>query len=233
MDAHGWTMKGDLNTNNVKSQDNVASIEIEDITGKTTLKNDLVFESGSPASGKVLKSTDTSGNVEFDYQSIPANSIILFESDTAITGYTLLTSVNDQLVYITRGSAAGGETGGTSKSGSTWTQPSHTHSLGSHTHSTAGHTLTVSEMPSHTHDAMDGTGGSQTNSITAGGGNFSGQDSQNTWRSSTTYDLIRNTGGGASHSHGNTGAASGTTGSGTTTNSWRPSGRNYTRQRKN
>lgn len=246
MDAHGWTMKGNLNTNNVRSQDGILSIEIDNTTGKTTLKNDLVIESGGPSNGKVLKATDSDGNVEFDNPSIPSGEIILFESDTAVTGYSLLTNVDDGVVYITKGSAAGGENGATAKTGGTWTQPnhnhtlgSHTHTLGSHTHTTGDHTLTVAEMPSHTHDAMDGAGGNNTNSITQGGGNFSGQDSQNTWRSSSIYDLIRTTGGDGSHNHGSTGAASGSTGAasgstgnGATANTWRPTGRNFTRQQK-
>lgn len=230
MDAHGWKMKGDFETDNIRSQDGVLSIEIENTTGKTTLKNDLVIEAGSPASGKVLTSTDALGNVEFDYQSIPANSIILFESDTAVTGYTLLTNVNDQLIYITRGSAAGGETGGTTKSGSTWTQPSHTHTLGSHTHTTGSHALTTSEIPSHSHGQYrwqwkDGTGSNPNHYYAQG----IWDDGYGTWYSSG----VGSTGGGSSHNHGSTGAASGATGSGSTTNSWRPSGRNFTRQRKN
>jgi len=51
------------------------------------------------------------------------------------------------------------------------------------------------EFKSHTHDARDGYGGSQTNSITNGGGNFAGQDSSSVWRSSHDYTLIRETGG--------------------------------------
>jgi hypothetical protein len=241
MEHHGIKMIGDFETDNVKSKNGVDAIEIDDSTGQTR----IVY--GSPAAGYSLRSADANGNLVFGTPSIPSNAIVLFESDTAINGYTLLTTVNDQVVYITRGSAAGGETGGTTKSGSTWSQPTHTHSVGSHTHSvgshthtTGNHTLTISEMPSHTHNAMDGSGGDETNSITVDGGNFSGQNAQSGWRSSATYDLISYTGGGNSHNHGSTGSASGTTGSSTgntgssgTVNTWRPSGRNYTRQQRN
>lgn len=129
--------------------------------------------------------------------SIPSGEIILFESDVAVLGYTMKVDQDDQLVYISSGGAAG------IKPGSTWTQP--------------GHVLTEAEMPSHKHDARDGQGGDRTNSITAGGGNFSGQDNTNVWRSSDTYTLIRETGGDQPHDHGST---------------WRPRGRNYTRQEK-
>jgi len=78
---------------------------------------------------------------------IPRLSVVLFEADTAVVGYTLLTGVNDSLVYVTKGSSNQGEAGNTWKLDSTWTQPQHRHSLNSHTHS-ASH---IHTLGSHTH----------------------------------------------------------------------------------
>jgi hypothetical protein len=97
---------------------------------------------------------------------IPSGEIVLFEKDTAVAGYTLKTDVDDRLCFISKGSAAGGQTGGTNHSSGTWTQPdhvhtgpshthtgpSHTHSMEDHTHSMQGHTHTG---PSHTHSMQD------------------------------------------------------------------------------
>lgn len=69
--------------------------------------------------------------------SIPTNEIILFDKDTAVSGYTLQTDKDDYLAFITKGSAAGGQTGGADHSTGTWTQPDHA--------------LTEAEIPSHNH----------------------------------------------------------------------------------
>ena len=96
------------------------------------------------------------------YNDVPLNTILLIESDIALTGYTLLTNKDDDMVYVTKGSGAGGEAGGSDKSSGTWTQPNHdhsvaahTHGLGSHAHSLNSHTHTVG---SHTHPYSGGTG---------------------------------------------------------------------------
>lgn len=73
---------------------------------------------------------------------------------------------------------------------------SHTHTVNSHAHSTANHTLTIAEMPSHTHSY----GTSASNSLAAPGG------SHGTAYNGGSY-LASYTGGGAGHNHGNTGAS--------------------------
>jgi len=174
------------------------------------------------------------------YIDVPSGTTILFESNIAIAGYTLLTTHDDMLIYVTKGSAAGGEAAGYTKAGGTWTQPNHAHTITTsgdhahtgpnHIHSTAGHTLTINEIPAHNHTAKNQTG-------LAYGQPFGGV--------TQTDGVTGNTGGGASHSHGNTGYAGtggtssdgdhahgGATVGGATANTWRPTGINFTRQER-
>lgn len=179
--------------------------------------------------------THASGDT-YNYNDVPSGSIILFESDTATVGYTLLTTQDDQLVYITKGSAAGGETGGTLYSGSTWTQPNHSHSVtsvGNHTHTTTAVALTEAQLAPHDHVLEIGqVSGPSTG--TRSGWNIAGTFSK--YSSYTTS--IRDAGSGAAHSHGSTGGNGSHDHGGSTGNtqaggsSWRPRGRNYTRQQK-
>jgi len=196
------------------------------------------------------------------YNDVPLNTILLIESDVQLTGYTLLTNKDDMNVYVTKGSGAGGEAAGTDKSGGTWTQPnhdhagpdhthtgpshshsgpSHVHSVGSHIHATSGMVLSWAQMPAHSHGISD-------TDCSGGGG-----DSE----AGTGFREISTTSGSSgSHSHGNTGAGVGNTGSGgsgatggggtgatgaagtgdtdggATVNTWRPRGRNFTRQQR-
>ena len=121
---------------------------------------------------------------------------------------------------------------------------SHTHSIGhthgvpgvAHTHTTGNHTLTVAEMPSHTHSQNAHYHAGLSYASPDGGGNTcvvsTTYDSTGCielgWSRSNTgypYDNVytkystatnNNTGGGGTHNHGNTGS---TTPSSTTTNS--------------
>jgi hypothetical protein len=180
------------------------------------------------------------------YNDVPLNTILLIESDVQLAGYTLLTNKDDMSVYITKGSGAAGEAGGTDKAGGTWTQAvhthttlSHTHALGTHTHTVGNHVhptsaagISISQMPSHTH------GCSPDNTSGGGGDREAG---------SGFGALTTPTGGNATHTHGNTLGASGSsggptggsdsgggapTGGGATANTWRPRGRNFTRQQR-
>lgn len=61
------------------------------------------------------------------------------------------------------------------------------------------HTLSVSEMPSHRHELMNGTGGSSTNSINSNSG-ISGQNSKTSFTDGGG-NLMQNTGGGSAHNN--------------------------------
>ena len=70
----------------------------------------------------------------------------------------------------------------------------------SHVHTTSGHTLTVDEIPSHKHKFQDYL-------LTNGGQTDCGIGS-NFWRPTGRATETLSTGGGKSHSHGNTGSSS-------------------------
>jgi len=131
----------------------------------------------------------TSTGVEF-----AAGTKMLFYADTAPTGWTIQNTLDDKVVYVTKGSAAGGQTGGGVHSTGTWTQPGH-----QHTH--AAFTLTINEMPAHTHTQYYHATGTDRNALKA----------------STTdvTEATGSTGGGAAHTHPNAAAAA-------TANTWRP-----------
>jgi len=184
----------------------------------------------------------------------PAGTKMLFYQDTAPTGWTIVTTVDDTLVYFSKGSSAGGNAGGSVKSASTWTQPNHTHGVttGNHTHTMAGHThtgpshyhttqsyaLQAGEIPAHTHGTPDIQ--ESTLQYSAGGGNADvGRPRKPSYGLTSTS---QNTPAGAAHSHGNTGtegtgptgpnsastdpsgAATVTSANGATAATWRPSG---------
>ena len=184
-----------------------------------------------------------------DPPSIPSGEIILFEKDTVVLGYTLLTSLDDDLVYITKGSAAGGETGGTAKTGSTWTQPVHAHII---TPDGSVHTHAIADDGSHDHmwkhhigtnDERTWDGVSSTITLNSTNPNASAGTEGIIVSASTgtpytiddnfytAVEGLHDHGGLTSpgddeHNHG------GTTGDSATVNTWRPKGINYTRQQR-
>ncbi len=150
---------------------------------------DLRVTGNAPAAGKVLEAVDAAGNVTWGIgatiSAVPAGESILFYKNGTVSGYTIETLIaDDEVVYITKGSAAGGQAGGAAKPGSVW----------GHAHTGGSHVLTINEMPSHTHgcspDNTSGGGGDRE----AGPGNSA---------------LTTATGGGAAHNHGNTSSNTG------------------------
>lgn len=79
----------------------------------------------------------------------------------------------------------------------------HTHTSAAHTHTTAGHTLTVNEMPSHTHATYGQVPRINDSSVS---GDTYGHTSQQSWWFRSVAGEVKYAGGGASHSHGNTGS---------------------------
>lgn len=97
---------------------------------------------------------------------------------------------------------------------------SHTHTSAAHIHTTAGHTLTVNEMPSHTHSHPNNghtfSWGDRNSTLWLNSGQMTAQGATNNGLSSYQgpNNLTNYTGGSASHSHGNTGSTTpGNTGS--------------------
>jgi len=119
---------------------------------------------------------------------------VWFWQNVAPTGWTIDASAADAVLAVKGGTGTYNANGGTQQG--TWTHPDHYHT-------TQGHTLTINEMPSHTHDAATGATVSDGSAImhTAG----------------TQYieTIAIATGGGQSHSHGDTGLSA-------TANTWRP-----------
>ncbi len=174
---------------------------------------------------------------------------MLFYMDTAPLGWTLLNTLDDKIVYVTKGSAAGGQTGGAVHSAGTWTQPSHTHSGPSHTHTGPSHTHTgpnhAHTGPSHSHSGPShshgvnaaNTGGpsSTAGALPSTDGYYASTTHVHSWSGSTDsqsgntgdagtgYTGDAGTGATGSGGTGATGSeGTGATGSGATANTWRP-----------
>lgn len=78
-----------------------------------------------------------------------------------------------------------------------------------HTHTTGNHTLTIDEMPSHSHDMDDAVYGNYKNRLGIRGDGGGGKNLIPTMTQTNGYSkyLPTNTGGGKPHSHGDTGSA--------------------------
>ena len=116
------------------------------------------------------------------------------------------TQIKDRFLLCAGDSYSAGTTGGST---------THTHTSAAHTHTTAGHTLTVNEMPSHVHPGLYWYNpGDMSYVITLNNGTYGYHLSWNGAGGSTTAGGGNNEvgihtgyqGGGASHSHGNTGS---------------------------
>lgn len=108
----------------------------------------------------------------------PSGTKMLFYQDTAPTGWTIQNTLDDKLVYVTKGSAAGGQVGGGVHSTGSWTISGI---------AANSHVLTIAEMPAHTHD-MPNQGLGVNAHWYAGG-------------SSDDYGTTGSTGGGGGHTH--------------------------------
>jgi hypothetical protein len=229
---------------------NIGSISFTSERDKARLVYDnnsqnLYFGSGQTSTFRTL----------FD---IPLGTRVLFESNTAILGYSLFTDLNDRLVYITSGSGAGGEVGGSAKSGGTWSQPGHYHGMNSHTH-TSSHYHTISHahtMAQHNHRWFDyvsnGAGytwdssGIGLRNYGIGGYNAHGLciNSQNDgdghldtakgdfWTAMATISVDTNNSNTSTDAPATYGPSTNATSTYTPSSSWRPAGITYTRQQR-
>jgi hypothetical protein len=125
--------------------------------------------------------SNTTDNLEANL-SAPAGTTMVFYQAAAPTGWTQNASLNDFMLRIIN--TAGGTSGGTNS-------PILTDFT--HNHSTAAHTLTIAEMPNHSHTYETYVG-------FRGASSGSSQDGAKAGNTSAV-------GGGAAHSHGNTGTA--------------------------
>jgi hypothetical protein len=193
------------------------------------------------ASGVTFENLDANGDVgtgasqvaEGDhthsiYTDIPTDEVILFERDDAVIGYTLLIDYDDVMVYISKGSDAGGQPSGpTESSFGDWTSTSHTHT-------TSDFTLQETHIPSHNHSLGNHTH-SYSGTVSLDGGN----------PGTPTYPMMDNqdlssgtitTGGPSTNTSGQYGSGNphnhGATDPGSIPTSWRPESRVFTRQKR-
>ncbi len=152
---------------------------------------------------------------------IPPATKMWFYQNVAPSGWVLNATPADALLAVRGGSGAYSGDGGTqagtwTQTGHTHTGPSHSHGIGSHTHNTSNHTLTIAQIPSHTHTFNGGGYGAIHLADNAGYAYAGG----------TTAAA----GGGQPHNHGATGVGTGNTevggtgatGSSATAATWRP-----------
>jgi hypothetical protein len=211
-----------------------------DATGDVYYRNGTTFTRlAKGTAGQFLKMNSGATLPEWG-SVIPSGTKMLFYADTAPSGWTIDDTLDDKVVFITKGSAAAGQTGGGAHSTGTWTQPNHTHTGPSHTHTGPSHTHTG---PSHTHTTGDFTlsateipahvhtmGASGNTGIAA---TFVVGDTDASTKNTSSV------GSGAAHNHGATAAGgtgatgadgtgatgaegTGATGNGATANTWRP-----------
>jgi hypothetical protein len=114
----------------------------------------------------------------------PSGTKMVFYQDTAPVGWTIQNTLDDKLLFITKGSAAGGQTGGGAHSAGTWTQPTHAHTI-NHVHTVtlpANYTLAYGPYP--VPKAQNLTSGNASNTNSGAG------STANTWRPAAYCAII-------------------------------------------
>jgi len=148
---------------------------------------------------------------------------MLFYLDTAPTGWSIDTALDDKLVFVTKGSGAGGQTGGGAHSTGSWTISGIT--VDAHTHSGPSHTHTG---PSHTHSVPIGGGSGYLFFKDADGASFTAQSYiVSTPQTSTKTGTLTTAGGTGATGAGGTGDTSAASSSSITADAaWRPAAYN-------
>jgi len=191
---------------------------------------------GSVGTGAVQVSRGNHTHSEFTtLNAIPSGSKMLFYSDIAIVGWTIITAITDSLVYIVRGSAYGEpDRGGVFRTGSKWNQDVHAHSVATHQHDMAGHYHYVTVL-GHQHSYSFTTEGPSA-SYNVDGGGSGGPRASSThthyfagWTDNSAAFGV-NTGGPSATYTGSGGPSA--TGDNATTTAWRPYGHSFTLQQR-
>ncbi len=173
--------------------------EFNNIATAVATKQDATATLGVAYGGTGVTAAGTSGNVLMSNGSawassalIPTGSVMLFYQASAPTGWTKSTTHNDKAIRVVSGSG-----GGTGRSVAFETAFASQTPAGSIGGATASHTLTISEIPSHSH------GHKQDGGVFAAGSSATSSLHQSATSSSS--GKIENTGGGGGHTHGATG----------------------------
>lgn len=114
---------------------------------------------------------------------IVSGTNMVFYQASAPTGWTAV-AVNDKFLRVVTSGGTGGSTGGTMAASTSL----------AHTHTTGDFTLTIAEMPAHSHTIATNAG--------AGTGGVA-----NTGTPFNSNETTNSTGGGGAHNHGETGSA--------------------------
>ena len=186
----------DTNTNRVAIYNGTAFVNLWDTDSSTwigtiTIPNNSVtpekMTGGTPATGQVLVAT---GATTVDWQTAPgfaSGTRMIFQQSSAPTGWTIINDTtvqsNGGLRIITSGTVS---VGGTAD----WTSPTHSLIGGSHT-------LTISQVPAHSHKVAGSEGGGGIDY----GENFSANNFGPVSSGRTGQADTSSQGGGGSHTH--------------------------------
>ena len=169
---------------------------VNNTTGAFTVSIQANFGSGAvgsasivPQGARVLFVSDTTNGVQTGSSSFPSGTKTVFYQASAPSGWTQVVTYNDYLPRIVSG------TGGAATSGSGFS------SINASV-TTAGHTLSVAEMPSHSHTDAGHTHPLSIAGVASGADYFGYITAGSASNTGTGHASLSNTGSGGSHSHG-------------------------------
>lgn len=218
-------------------EDKVATETLPDIENKSKV-SDTDMNQIKKVVNNLVDNFTTKTVIDMVY---PVGSLYFSNSSTnpgtMWNGTTWVAEAEGRCIIGVNSNYAVGSTGGSTTVDLSHTHngPSHSHTVNSHTHTTAGHALSENEMPKHSHSGSISTNGEhvhtgtlkevqakQTNNSNDvvrrrnASGEYSNIEIGNPAGNHSHTVTINTSGGGYSHSHGDTGAsAPGTSASGT------------------